>query len=56
MVRGADAGLPWTTEAIRALTGGHAILGGPVPTKIAILDGSVHLWFTGQRNVFLLLQ
>lgn len=56
VVGGADAGLPgWTTEAIRALVGGHAILDGPMPAAIPILDVSVHAGFTGQRNVFLLL-
>lgn len=56
VVGGADAGLPgWTTEAIRALVGGHAVLGGPVPVEIAILNVSVHAGFTGQRNVFLQL-
>lgn len=56
VVGGADAGLPgWTTEAIRVLVGGHAILDRTTPAAIPILEVSVHAALTGQRNVFLLL-
>ena len=56
VVGGADAGLPGlTTEAIRALAGGHAILDGPMSAAVPVLDVSVHAALTGQRYVFPLL-